>query len=63
MLKVIFLFLLFHFHYQLSMFQNLTHSFELDLGLRLLSLVFFLVEFFLILKLVFERASARVESP
>lgn len=63
MLKFVFLILLFHFHYQLSMFQNLTHSFGVDLGLRTLSLVFFLVEFFLILKLIFERAYARVESP
>lgn len=63
MLKFVFLILLFHFHCQLSMFQNLTHSFEVDLGLRTLSLGFFLVEFFLILKLIFERAYARVESP
>lgn len=63
MLKIIFLILSFHFHYQISMFQNLSHSFEVDLGLKTLSLIFFLIEFFLIMKLIFERVFARVESP
>jgi uncharacterized membrane protein YbhN (UPF0104 family) len=63
MYKIVFLIFLFYIHYQLTFFQDLRHEMFLILGLKICSIVLILSEAFLLYKIVFERANARVESP
>lgn len=63
MFKFLLLLVLFHIHSQLTLFQELNHSLVMTIGLKICSLLLLLSEVFLISRIVFERAFARVESP